>query len=79
MAMLGKSVFTQAGPSCGFTGRSIDLRPVQPRPGRRTARLNPPTGSTPGWEGPTGTPGFSNAAVHKDEPAATGSRSGGQT
>ncbi len=77
--MLGKSVFIQTDLSRGFAGWSDALRPAQRRPQRRTPRLNPPIGSTLGWEGPVGLPGFSLAAVHKDEPAAMGSRSGGQT
>ncbi len=77
MMMLAASVFLQTDFSRGFFGQSDIFRPSQPP--HRMPGLNPPIGSTPDWEGSDGTPDFSNAAEHKEEPAATGSRSGGQT
>lgn len=77
MMMLAASVFLQTDFLRGFTGQSDALRPSQPPYGG--LGLNPLIGLTPDWEGSVGTPGFSNAAEHKEEPAATGSRSGGQT
>lgn len=77
MAMLAASVFFQTDFSRGFFGQSDGFRPGQPP--HRMLGLNPPIGSTPDWEGPDGTPDFSNAAEHEEEPAATGPRSGGQT
>lgn len=77
MMMLEASVFLQTDFSRGFIGQSDAFRPSRP-PYRRPG-LNPLIGSMPNWESSAGTPDFSNAAEHKQEPAVTGSRSGGQT
>ena len=79
MTMLAASVFLQTDFSRGFLGQSNTFCPSQSLYPFRVLGLNPWIGLTPGWEGSVGTPGFSNAAKHKEEPTATGSRSGGQT
>lgn len=79
MMMLAASVFLQTDFSRGFLGQSIAFRPSQSQPPYRILGLNPLIGLTSDWEGSVGTPDFSNAAEHKEEPTATRSRSGGQT
>ena len=77
MTMLAASVFLHTDFSRGFSGQSDAFGPGQPS--QRIPGLNPSIGSTPDRGGSDGTPDFSNAAEYKEEPAATGSRSGGQT
>ncbi len=77
MMMLAASVFLQTDFARGFIGQNKAFRPSQ-LPSRRPV-LNPLIGSMPNWESSAVTPDFSNAAEHKEEPAVTGSRSGGQT
>jgi hypothetical protein len=79
MMMLAASVFLQTGLLRGFSGQSDAYRPNQSR------GLVPHIWSESANRVDIGlgrsdrTSGFSNAAVHKKEPAATGSCSGGQT
>ena len=78
MAMLAASVFLQTDLSRGSTGAKHHFLPERRRFDagclmriRRSGRHR--TGKVSSKH-----PVFSNAAVHKDEPAITGSRSGGQ-
>lgn len=78
MVVRDANLFIQAGLSLGSDWRSGSLRRAPHRPWCRMPAETPLIGSTSGWEASTDTPGFSTAAVHEDEPAIIGSRSGGQ-
>ena len=78
MAMLAASVFLQTDLSRGSTGTKRRFLPERLRLDAGCLLRIRRSGRNRTRKVSSKHPIFSNAAVHKDEPAITGSRSGGQ-